>query len=143
MALIKYRTNDDLYPSFSNVWSSFFNNEVFDPINAAASLPAVNIKETKENFQVELAAPGMKKDDFNVVLEKNLLKISSKKEEKNEDGKFTRKEFSYQSFLRTFTLPNTVDSESIEASYQDGILKLMIPKKEEAKEKPVRTINVG
>lgn len=108
--------------------------------------PSVNIKETKDSFMLEVAAPGMKKDDFNIEVEKNVLTISSEKESKNvveeEGSHFTRREYSYSSFSRSFTLPQTTDSDRISASYVDGVLNVSIPKKEEAKEKPVQKIEV-
>ncbi|RYJ41750.1 Small heat shock protein [Flavobacterium beibuense] len=106
----------------------------------------VNIKETENNFLVELMAPGLKKEDFNVELNNDLLTISSEvKTEKTEgeEGKFTRKEFSFSSFKRSFTLPETVNQEAITASYDNGILKLTLPKKEEALPKEKRLIDIS
>ncbi|QEE51404.1 Hsp20/alpha crystallin family protein [Flavobacterium alkalisoli] len=106
----------------------------------------VNIKETENNFLVELMAPGLKKEDFNVELDNDLLTISSEvKTEKTEgeEGKFTRKEFSFSSFKRSFTLPETVNQEAITASYDNGILKLTLPKKEEALPKEKRLIDIS
>lgn len=150
MTLIRYKSNpNDLwFPSFSNLFDDFFGNDLNGPsTKASATLPAVNIKESKDEFQVELAAPGMSKKDFQIKVENNVLKISSQKEEnheeKTEDGGYSKKEFSYRSFQRAFTLPNTVEADKIKASYNDGILSLSIPKKEEAKEKPARTIAVS
>lgn len=106
----------------------------------------VNIKETENNFIVELMAPGLKKEDFNIELDNDLLMISSEiKTEKTEgeEGKFTRKEFSFSSFKRSFTLPETVNQEAITASYDNGILKLTLPKKEEALPKEKRLIDIS
>ncbi len=110
-----------------------------------STLPAVNIKESKEDYQVEVAAPGMNKDDFKIELENNFLVISSEKEDKKEEeGKeFTRREFSYQSFKRSFSLPKTIEDSKIKANYKDGVLKITLPKKEEAKEKPKKLITIG
>jgi HSP20 family protein len=96
---------------------------------------------------VEVAAPGMKKGDFKIQLYANILSISSEKkdqyEENNKDEKYSCKEFSYQSFQRTFTLPKgVVDEDKIEAKYENGLLRLLIPKKEEAKQKPPRQIHI-
>jgi HSP20 family protein len=106
----------------------------------------VNIKESAENFEVEVAAPGMDKKDFKIQLDNNMLTISSQKEHEEEmqqDG-YTRKEFSYQSFQRSFLLPkDVVDHEGILASYENGLLRLTIPKREEAKQKGPRLIEVG
>jgi HSP20 family protein len=98
-------------------------------------VPAVNIIERKEDYLVSLAAPGLKKEDFKIDLEGNMLSISSEKEEENEekDEKYTRKEYSYSSFERSFTLPDEVNKDKIDAQYKDGVLELVLPKKEEAK----------
>ena len=110
-----------------------WSNRNFSETNT--TLPAVNVKEKKDGFEIEMSAPGLKKEDFNVDLSNSVLTIScAKKEEdetKDEDGRYTRQEFSYQSFSRSFNLPETVDHEKIDAKYEDGILKLNIPKKEE------------
>ena len=99
------------------------------------SVPAVNITENKENYKLALAAPGLKKDDFKIDLEGNMLTISSEKEESIEstESRYTRKEYSYSSFTRSFTLPEEVNQEKIDAVYTDGVLNLTLPKKEEAK----------
>ena len=96
------------------------------------------------NFKIELAAPGLEKGDFDINVEKDQLTISAKKETSNEvnDEKFTRKEFSYSSFKRNFHLPEHVQGDAIEASYENGILAIVLPKKEEAKELPARNIEV-
>jgi len=109
------------------------------------SVPAVNIKDNTEGFELELAVPGMKKDDFTVEIDNDVLTISSEVETENEENKenYTRKEFSYTSFKRAFTLPETVDGSKIDAKYEDGILKLTLPKKQEALPKPKRLIEIG
>jgi len=136
----------------SNWLSEFMNRELFDwnnsnYSNTGTTLPAVNIKENEENFTVEVAAPGMQKDDFNVEIDNNLLTISSeKKDEKveKEGERYTKREFSYQSFQRSFTLPQgMVNEDKIEAKYKDGVLHLIIPKKDEAKKKARRTIKIS
>ena len=108
--------------------------------------PAVNIAETKEAFRIEVAAPGLKKEDFKINVEKRVLEISSEKEstkeEKRENERYYRKEFLYSSFKRTFSLPSYADTDSITATYKDGILNVTVPKKEEAKEKPIRVIDI-
>lgn len=121
----------------NSLFDDFFNGDLFD-VNASKSgnftMPSVNVKETEQNFEIQLAAPGMKKADFNINIDKNLLTISSEmkteNEEKDEEGRFTRREFNYQSFKRSFALPETVEQEKIEAAYEEGILKISIPKKE-------------
>jgi HSP20 family protein len=125
---------------FPSVFDDFFKpwNEWFDsglsPVRTL-KLPAVNITEEKDHYQVSLAAPGMKKDDFKIDLDGNMLTISSEKEEQKEDKdkKFTRREYSYSSFSRSFTLPEEINQDKIEASYQDGVLNLTLPRKEESK----------
>ncbi|MEB2775560.1 Hsp20/alpha crystallin family protein [Algoriphagus sp. D3-2-R+10] len=111
------------------------------------TLPRVNISETGNDFRVEMAVPGMKKEDFKVELDNNTLTIQAEVSENSEDHNhesvgYTRKEFSYRAFTRSFYLPNTVENDKIEAKYQDGILRLVIPKREEAKKKPIRTIQI-
>ncbi len=139
---------------FSNqlpsMFDRFFEGDLFDWSNRNFSLtnttlPSVNIKENTDAFSVEVAAPGFDKGDFNLELNHDLLTISSEKKVENEtkEGEqFTKREFSYQSFSRSFTLPHTADGDKIEASYENGILKVQIPKKEEAKPKPSRTIEI-
>ena len=133
-----------LFPSLND---DFLSNDFFPNFfdnTANISLPAVNISENSENFKIELAAPGLVKNDFKIEIKNNMLSILSEKEGKQEEGneKFMRKEFNYCSFCRTFGLPQTADSEKISATYNDGILNVIIPKKEEAKEKPMRQIEI-
>lgn len=149
MALIK--SNLPTFPSFPRLFDDFFTRDLFDFNNRASSLdhttiPAVNIVENHEGFSVEMAAPGMSKADFNIQLNNEVLSISAQKEWKNEmkdNERYTRHEFSYQSFERSFHLSKSVvDDSKIKAEYQDGILRVLIPKKEEAKALPPRTIVV-
>ena len=134
------------------LFDDFFNRDIFNWglsnfSDTNTTIPGVNIKETADNFEVEVAAPGMTKKDFKIELDGNMLTISSEKSdqrEEKEDEKYTRKEFSYQSFYRTFNLPKeVVDAEKIEAKYENGLLHSMIPKKEEAKQKPPRLIQIS
>ena len=111
-------------------------------------MPAVNVRESNDEFMIEVAVPGMKRDDFKVELDNNVLTISSSKEEKAEEknraGEYTRREFSYQAFQRSFSLPEAkVEGGKISAKYTDGILYVTVPKREEAKMKPVRQIAVS
>lgn len=134
-----------LFDDFFN--RDFFNWGLSNFSDTNTTIPGVNIKETKDDFEVEVAAPGMNKKDFKIQLDGNMLTISSEKsnqkEENNKDEKYSRKEFSYQSFQRTFTLPkDVVDADKIEAKYENGLLHLVIPKKEEAKQKPPRQIQI-
>lgn len=132
-----------------SVFDRFLEGDAFDWANKNFSdtnttLPSVNIKEDDNQFDVEVAAPGLEKKDFNIEIDNDVLQISSEKKVENEkkENKYTRREFSYQSFCRSFTLPNTVDSEKIKAQYKDGILNITIPKREEAKPKPAKKIEI-
>lgn len=109
------------------------------------NVPAVNVKETDDEFKVELAAPGMKKEDFKIELNNDLLTISSEKKEENEETneRFTKREFNYRSFSRSFNLPDSIDTGSISANYVDGVLKVALPKREEAKVQPKRLIEIA
>ena len=150
MTLVK--RNGSLLNDLPSIFNDFFNRELsnWGELNFSdtrTTIPAVNIRETKENFEVEMAAPGMKKSDFRIELDGNLLTINSEATNQNEekDGeRYTRREFSYQSFQRSFTLPKeVVDSDKINARYEDGVLRLLIPKKEEAKPKPAKMIAIS
>ena len=134
-------------PFFPTAWNDLFESNYLTPQSAhqkGLSVPAVNIKETEGNYIVEMASPGMKKEDFKINLEEDILSISAEiKAEAEEKGeKFTRKEFSFSSFKRDFTLPETADKENITANYFDGILNITIAKKEEAKPKPAKLIEI-
>ncbi|MDO6429490.1 Hsp20/alpha crystallin family protein [Flavitalea sp. BT771] len=111
---------------------------------ATVNIPAANIVENKDHYEVSLAAPGMKKDDFNIDVEGNMLTISAEKEEKKEekDERYSRQEFNYTSFSRSFTLPDWVNKEKIDASYENGLLKVYLPKTEEAKKQSSKHITV-
>ena len=135
------------WPSSSSA-DDFINENLFNwqgRDNGNFSVPRVNIVETDDDFQVEMAAPGMKREDFNVELDNDTLVISSERSDTNEDknSSYARKEFNYESFRRSFHLPNTVESDKIEAKYQDGMLRLNIPKKEESRRKPARRIEIS
>ncbi len=137
--------NSLLFPALTDEFfgkdflSGFFDKTV------GYNVPAVNIKEDGHSFGIEVAAPGLTKEDFRVDVHNHVLTISSEKEEKNEeDGKsYRRREFSYCAFKRSFTLPESVDAANITATHKDGILHVNIPKKEEAKEKPARQISIS
>lgn len=140
------------FPDMPGIFNDLFTRDLWNwglSNNSATNttIPAVNISETPERFDVEVAAPGMKKEDFRVELDGNMLTISSERKnewENKEDQRYTRREFSYQSFQRSFQLPaQVVDSDRIEAKYENGLLRLMIPKKEEAKQKPPRMIQIS
>lgn len=147
------KNRSELLPNFPSIFDDFLGGDLmnwagFNNSQTGTTLPAVNVSENNETFKIEMAAPGMKKEDFKIDLDNNLLVISSEKEEKNEElnkeGNYFRKEFSYQSFKRSFSLPmNIVNYDQISAKYSEGILQITIPKKEEAKPKPLKQINVG
>jgi len=142
------RRNENFLPSF---FDRFFNNDLMDWnlsnfSSTNTSLPAVNVKETDDDYILEVAAPGMSKKDFKINFQNNVLTISSEKEDKKEEKEdnYTRREFCYQSFQRSFTVPGyDVDSEKISASYNEGILNIKLPKREEVKPKPAREIKIS
>jgi len=141
------RTN---YPVFGSLFDDFLNTEMDEWkrnnfSSTETTLPKVNIKEDDNGFEVEMAAPGMQKADFNIELDNNLLTISSEKKEDNkeDEGKYARREFAYRSFQRSFTLPDSADEAKIGANYKNGILRISIPKKEEAKPKPPKSISIS
>ncbi len=129
---------DDLFEN--GLGTGFLSN-----FNNGMTLPAVNIKENKNEYFLEIAVPGMKKSDFNIDVENKILSISSERKEDRETNEenYTCKEFGYSSFKRTFKLPETIESDKINAKYIDGILAIHLPKREEAKEKPAKRINVS
>ena len=112
---------------------------------SGVNIPSVNVIEGKDDFRIEVAAPGLEKDDFKIEFHNNLLVISSEKEEKKEEveTKFMRREFSYTSFKRSFSLPNSVESDKINAVHKNGILTVNVPKREEAKVKAPRSIYIS
>lgn len=137
------RRNNATFPLLMN---EFFKPDWFGGLeNDAATLPAVNIKENEMGFELELAIPGKKKEDFNIEVDNDVLTVSMETKSEDETSKenYTRKEFSYTSFKRSFTLPETVDNEKIKASYENGILSFKLPKKEDALPKPKRLIQIG
>jgi HSP20 family protein len=148
MSLIKRENYSPAWPGFFN---DFLNRDWYDWSNQNFSLtnttiPSVNIKENENEFEVEMAAPGMTKDDFRIELNNSVLTISSEKQSENkskEGENVTRREFSYQSFSRLFTLPVIVEADKITAKYENGLLRVNIPKKEEAKPKPLKQIKVS
>ncbi len=132
------RKNNEWLPA---ILEEFFPENRLDALNYERfSIPAVNISENFSNFVLELAVPGLKKENFAIEIEKDVLKVSSTtseeviKSEENGETKYTRKEFNFAAFKRSFTLPNTVNKNSISANYEDGVLKIMLPKIEEAKD---------
>jgi len=144
------RVSDRLFPTFPSFIDNFFSRDLMDWNNSNFSstnstIPAVNIKENHDSFIIEVAAPGMTKDNFSVNLDGDSLLITSEmKDEKHEDQtNYSRREFSYQSFQRSFTIPQgSVDGDKICAKYTDGILLITLPKKEEVKPKPTKRIDI-
>ncbi|MDP1803323.1 MAG: Hsp20/alpha crystallin family protein [Bacteroidota bacterium] len=141
------KNNENFAPTlFGDIFNDakLFGKNWFDK-EFGPTFPAVNIDESNKEFNLEFAAPGFKKEDFKVNVDGNVLTISAeKKEEKNEENKrFTRKEYSFNSFTRSFTLPETVNADNIDAKYNNGILKLSVPKKEETKTLPKKEIKVA
>lgn len=149
MSLMK---RDELLSSMPALFNDLFTRDLWNwglsnNSTTNTTIPAVNIREDNNSFVVEMAAPGMKKDDFKIELDGNKLTISSEREnnyEEKEGEKYAKREFSYQSFQRTFQLQKeVVDIEKIEAKYENGLLHLVIPKKEEAKQRPPRMIKIA
>ncbi len=141
MSIVK--RNNVLFPSLMN---EFFKPDWFGGMdNVNYNVPAANVKETESEYLLELAVPGRKKEDFNVEIDNDLLTISSevKNEDSTVDEGYTRKEFTFSSFKRVFSLPETVAADKINASYEDGVLKFVLPKKEEALPKPKRLIEIA
>jgi len=149
MTLIKFKNgntarNYERMPYISEFFNDLFDN-VITPDIRRTNVPAVNIVETDEHYKLEMAAPGMKKEDFRINIENDMLTISSeeKKEETEQKEKYTRKEFSFSSFQRSFSLPELVDYNKIEAKYENGMMIILLPKKEEAKMKAPREIKIS
>jgi HSP20 family protein len=139
MTLVKFNSDKNnnqrgLVPAFNDVFNSIFTDSFFTD-RGTAMVPAVNICETADHFQIELAAPGLVKEDFKINLERKILTITVEKENSEEEQakSFSRKEFSYTAFTRSFTLPESADEQNIEASYNNGLLKVQIAKREDAK----------
>ena len=142
MSLTRFSNNS--YPSRYNrsynddVFNDLFNWSNRQVVNTKTSQPSVNIKENEEGFVLELATPGVKKENLKLEINNDILTIASEVKQEKEETKenFSRREFSFQAFSRSFTLPDTVSGDSVKANYENGILTISIPKKEEAKPKP-------
>ena len=141
-----------MFPSIPSFTDRFFGGDLMDWSNwnfagADSTLPAINVKESDSDFKIEVAAPGLKKSDFKLNYDKGRLTISSEKSDEKEEKKgkeVTRREFSYQSFQRSFTIPDdVVNADKISAKYKDGILHVTLPKREEAKVKTAKEIKVS
>ncbi len=146
---VSRKNNVTRLPNFPTWFDNFFENSMgtdfLSNFNTGITLPAVNIKETNEEFVLELAIPGMKKSDFIIDVENKILSVASEVRIENEETKqnYTRREFGYSSFKRTFTLPDSVESDSVKGTYKDGILMITLPKREEAKQKPPKRIEIS
>ena len=137
------KRHNQVFPSLASIFDDFFADDM-NLMEKLATVPAVNIKERDKDYVIEMAAPGLKKDDFDIDLDNNVLTISSeqKDEKVEEKADYTKREFYYNGFKRSFTLPDTADTEKIDAQYNDGILTITIAKKPEAQTKPKRKINI-
>lgn len=148
MSLTKFNSN---FPSLIDEFFGRDMDQIFNlsgPLSRVGSnVPAVNIREDDDKYSLEVAAPGMRREDFKVVLEDGVLTVSTEHKQENEakDGKgqYTKREFSYHSFSRSFRLPASCEQEHIQARYADGVLHLEIPKKEEVKRKAPRQIQIA
>lgn len=145
MTLVKHNPST---PSLGGWMDDFFSGSLFsnsDWRNISNRVPAVNIKDNADNYLLELAAPGLEKKDFEVTVDNGLLTISSKKEVNNEqsDENYTRREFSYTAFTRTFSLPEGVKQDAVAANYTNGVLHVTLPKTDAAKTKPARSIKIS
>jgi HSP20 family protein len=137
MTLVKFngnRTNNALLPGFNDVFESILNDTFFTD-RMVTRVPAVNISESADKYFIELAAPGLKKGDFKISIDDNHLNVSVEQQNEQADNnrKFNKREFSYTSFVRSFTLPDMADHNRVEALYEDGVLCIEVAKKEEAK----------
>lgn len=143
MALVRQSTWPNLRGSSL---PDFFDDDRFfnSPWFRGQSLPAVNVKENDKSFEVEFAAPGFDKKDFNISVDDGMLTVSaaSKREHEEKEDKYTRREFGYSSFSRSFNLPANTSEEDIQAKYEEGVLKLIIAKKDTATAKPKRSIEI-
>ena len=142
------KTDNRIKPgAYNSILDKFFQNNFNEwwNENQSVTVPAVNIKESKENFMLEMAVPGMKKEDFKINVEGDFITISSEKETemKEEDKGYSKREYNYTAFSRSFTLPESANTDKINAKYTDGVLNLTIPKKEEAVKASPKKISVG
>jgi HSP20 family protein len=134
MAMVRWRKNEDGLSSLSSMIDSFFSGDAFfGKWHKEGLLPAVNVKELPNGFEVQVAAPGLVKGDFDIEINEGLLIIRAEQQRKGkkEEGRFTRREFSYHRFERVFQLPREVEADQIEAVYESGVLKVSLPKREQ------------
>ncbi|MAX69851.1 MAG: heat-shock protein [Flavobacteriaceae bacterium] len=140
-----FRTLPSISSWMDDIINENFGNEFLSNFNTGITLPAVNVLDNDNEYVVEMAIPGMKKSDFNINVENDVLSISAESNIEEEETKenYTRREFGYSSFKRTFSLPKTVETDKIEAKYEDGLLNVVLPKRDEAKKKPLKQIEVS
>lgn len=146
-ALVKFPAIPKTNPFFNGFFDELFDRSIGDFIGSDVSMPhrpAANILETEDNFKIELLAPGFEKSDFKIAVDGDYLTISAEKKSETSETKekFTRREFHFANFKRTFTLPKTVKHDEVSANFENGVLNLSIPKREEAK-KITRNIEVA
>ena len=140
MRIVKYN-NNNVFPSLIN---EFFNDDFgMNFLNRSHSVPSVNSVENNDSFEIDLAVPGMKKEDFTIELNDKVLVISSETSNTIENDKMRLNEFNFSSFQRSFRVPDSVDQDKIKANYKNGILKIKLPKRKESISKPNRVINIG
>ena len=140
MRIVKYN-NSNVFPSLMN---EFFNDDFgLNFFNRNYSVPSVNSIENNDSFEIDLAVPGMKKEDFSIELNDKVLVISSESSNNIENDKMRLNEFNFSSFQRSFRVPDSVDQDKIKANYKNGILKIKLPKRKESISKPNRVINIG
>jgi HSP20 family protein len=140
MRIVKYN-NNKVFPSLMN---EFFNDDLrMNVINNNHSVPSVNSIENDNSFEIDLAVPGMKKDDFTIQLNDKVLVISSENTNSVENNSMSLNEFNYSSFQRSFIVPETVELDKIRANYKNGILKVKLPKKKDSIKKPNRVIDIS
>ncbi len=147
IAMLMRLSKTPVQSSLSRMMDEFFNGNLpTDWDNKLmATQPSVNVVEKDDSFLLEVAAPGLEKGDFNITIEDDMLTISGHRKEETEEkeSNYTKREFNYSSFSRSFRLPETCNSEEIKANYDKGVLNLTIPKKEEAKKLAARTIEIS
>ena len=140
MRIVKYN-NNNVFPSLIN---EFFNDDFgMNFLNRSHSVPSVNSLENNDSFEIDLAVPGMKKEDFTIELNDKILVISSETSNTMENDKMRLNEFNFSSFQRSFRVPDSVDQDKIKANYKNGILKIKLPKRKESISKPNRVITIG
>ena len=140
MRIVKYN-NNNVFPSLIN---EFFNDDFgMNFLDRSHSVPSVNSLENNDSFEIDLAVPGMKKEDFTIELNDKVLVISSEISNSMENDKMRLNEFNFSSFQRSFRVPDSVDQDKIKANYKNGILKIKLPKRKESISKPNRVINIG